>query len=64
VVVAAELAEDGGRLVDCAGDEGGIFAMGCVEVTTVEYADYLFIFCWEGLEELDEALLVINLGAC
>lgn len=62
MVAAAELAQDRGRLVDGAGDEGGIFAVGGVVVAAVEDADCLAVFGGEGFEELDEALLVVNLG--
>lgn len=64
MVVPAELAEDGGRLIDGAGDEGGIFAVGSVIVAAVEDADCLAVFCRERFEELDEALLVVNLEEC
>lgn len=36
--------------------------MGGVVVAAVEDADRLGAFCGEGFEELDEALLVVNLG--
>lgn len=64
MVIFAELAEHRGRLVDGAGDEGGIFAVGGVVVAAVEDADCLAAFCRKGFEELDEALLVVNLGTC
>lgn len=62
VIIAAELTEDGSRLVDGAGDEGGILAVGGVVVAAVEDTDRLAVFSGKGFEELDEALLIVDLG--
>lgn len=45
----------------CAGNEVGIFAVCGVPITSVENADGVFVDGWEGLEEADEAVLVVDL---
>lgn len=61
VVILAEVADDGGGLVHSSGDEVGIFAVGGVPVTAVEYADGFIITGWKTLEVADEAMLVVDL---
>lgn len=62
VVIAAELSDDGGGLVDGLCDEDGVVAVGGVPVTAVEDADGV-ANVGEGLEEADEAAFVVELGA-
>jgi hypothetical protein len=44
-----------------ASNEGSIVAMGSVEVSTIEYPHSVIVSDWQSFEELDEALLVIDL---
>ena len=64
MVAPAQLADHGGGLVDGAGDEVGVLAVGRVPVAAVEYADRVVIDGGEGLEEADEAMFVVDLSMC
>jgi hypothetical protein len=55
------LAEDSSGLVDCAGNEGGIFAMRCVVVASVEYSEGLVGDGGKGLIEADKTYFVVDL---
>jgi hypothetical protein len=43
------------------GDEVGILAMCCVPIASIENADHIVTNGWEGLEEADKAVLVVDL---
>lgn len=57
----AEMTNDGGGLVDCSGDEVGIFAVGGVPVAAIENTDSVIITVLEALEVAYEAMLVVDL---
>lgn len=61
MVASAKLADDGCCLVDGSGNKGGIVAVCCVPVTSVEYPYGLFAKLRQGLVEADEAMFVVDL---